>query len=272
MAALPIQVNLIPGYNHVPPVVKLNQYEYGLTRQFEVYYGGEKYTIPSGSTVRIEGTKPDRTGYSYAASFSGSIITVTIKEQMTVLAGYHEAELVIIPSTTLRASTINLRMDIERGALGKDVPISETELPAIVDAAKSFASAAERSANDAANSANNAHGSEISAASSEENAIAAANAAAESETAAANSASSANSSKNAAAASANSAQRSELQAKDYMDAAEESANKAALYEHLNVPGLRIDIETMNLIEDEDVDRLYFTYNSSNGQLSYNLTS
>lgn len=272
MAALPIQVNLIPGYDRVPPVVKLNQYEYGLTRQFEVYYGGEKYTIPSGSTVRIEGTKPDRTGYSYAASFSGSIITVTIKEQMTVLAGYHEAELVIIPSTTLRASTINLRMDVERGALGKDVPISETELPAIIDAARSFASAAESSANDAANSANNAHGSEISAASSEENAIAAANAAAESESAAATSASQANSSKNAAAASANSAQTSELQAKDYKDSAEESANRAQMYAGLTVPGLRVDPVTQELIQDDDVDRLYFVYNSSNGQLSYELTS
>ena len=265
MAALPIQVNLIPGYDHVPPVVKLNQYEYGLTRQFEVYYGGEKYTIPSGSTVRIEGTKPDMTGYSYAASFSGNIITVTIKEQMTVIAGYHEAELVIIPSTSLRAATINLRMDIERGALSKSIPISETEIPAIVDAARSHALRAETAADSAEQSETAAKASEIIAT----------NSAASASTSATNARTSEVNAKESEVNSKESETNSkayEMQAKDYKEAAEEAANFAQMYADLTIPSIRVDPVTMELIESDDVDRLRFVYNSSNGQLSYELSA
>lgn len=267
MAALPIQVNLIPGYNHVPPIVKLNQYEYGFTRQFEVYYGDVPYTIPGQSSVKIEGTKPDRTGYSYTdgISFSGNTITVTIQKQMTVIAGYHMAELVICPSDTKRVSTINIKMDVEVGALNETTDISSSELPDIIDAARSHAEAA-------ALSEANAHASEVAAAASattahtsEVNAVGSATAAATSATNAANSAT-------AAAASAQGILDHEQQTRDYMNAAETYANEAALYAGLTVPGLRIDPITMNLIEDDDIDRLYFTYDSSNGQLSYTLTS
>lgn len=261
MAALPIQVNLIPGYDRVPPVVKLNQYEYGLTRQFEVYYGGEKYTIPSGSTVRIEGTKPDRTGYSYAASFSGSIITVTIKEQMTVLAGYHEAELVIIPSTTLRASTINLRMDIEKGALDQNTPISETEIPAIVDAARTSAQYAANSATAAATSAANAAASEDSVALNATRASEAASAAEDSRDHAATSAANAATSETNAATSASNAAASETNAAT-------SAYQAQTYAGLVVPDFYLDPIDMILYEEQTSDKLIFSYSTTTGELSY----
>lgn len=267
MAALPIQVNLIPGYNHVPPVVKLNQYEYGFTRQFEVYYGDVIYNIPVNSEIRFEGTKPDGKGFSYntGINISGNVITVTIFEQMTACSGRYYAELTILPSSGVRVATINVIMDIERGALNESTDISNTDLPAIIDLARS-----------------NAETAVSSAAIAEESASAASIAKTDAEAAAdlaAQSASQANTSKNEAANSATAAAASaqgildhEMQTKDYMDAAELAANRAEMYVDITIPGLRIDAQTMNLIEDEDYDRLYFVYNSSNGQLSYELTS
>lgn len=274
MAALPLQVNLIPGYNHVPPVVKLNQYEFGLTRQFDVFYGDVAYTIPENSEIRFEGTKPDGKGFTYntGISYSTNRITVTIKQQMTACAGRYYAELIIIPSTSRRIATINVIMDVERAALNESTDISQTQLPAIIDLAQTNATAAANSATEARNSATAAANSASAAASSETDAESAADRAAQL-------AAQANTSKNAAADSATAAANAaqgiidhENQTKDYMDAAELAANRAQLYCDITIPGLRVDVATMNLIEDEDYDRLYFTYNSSNGQLSYNLTS
>lgn len=274
MSALPIQVNLIPGYNHVPPVVKLNQYEYGFTRQFEVYYGDNEYPIPSGSQVRIEGTKPDGNGYSYASgvvSFSGNIVTVVIKEQMTVLDGVHEAELVILPSNTLRASTINLKMDIEPGALKSSVPISDTDIPEIIDAARSHELAAAQSEANAAESEANAAASQRSAASSASTASTAANNALVSAATANNAASNASSSAARASVSATEAKTSELAAAGSANSAQIYAQRAETYADLTIPDLHIDLPTMQLIETDNVDRLSFSYSQVTGQLSYTVT-
>ena len=264
MAALPIIVNLIPGYNHVPPVVKLNQYEYGFTRQFEVYYGDDEYTIPSGATLRIEGTKLDGTGYSYSTgvvSSSGNIVTVVVQEQMTVLAGLHRAEIIIIPSLTQRASTINLIMDIEKGALSQDIPISDTEIPAIIDAAHSHAIAASISEQ-------NAKSSETNAKKSETNAKNSATTATTKAAAASTSASNASTSAANAKVSETNAKNSENMASGYADSALASAQRAESYSDLIIPTFHIDNSTMNLIQDESSSHITFTYSSSNGNLSY----
>lgn len=261
MAALPIQVNLIPGYNRVPPVVKLNQYEYGFTRQFEVYYGDEAYTIPSGSNVRIDGTKQDRTGYSYSATFSGNVITVTIQDQMTVLAGLHVAELVIIPADMRRISTINLTMDIEKGALDQNTPISETEIPAIVEAAKYSSASAANSARAAATSAANAAASEDSVALNATRASEAASAAEDSRDHAATSAANAATSETNAATSASNAAASETNAAT-------SAYQAQTYAGLVVPDFYLDPIDMILYEEQTSDKLIFSYSTTTGELSY----
>lgn len=274
MSALPILVNLIPGYNHVPPVVKLNQYEYGFTRQFEVYYGDDKYTIPSGSEVRIEGTKPDGSGYSYSTgvvSASGNVITVIIKEQMTVLAGLHDAELVILLSNSQRASTINLKMDIEPGALLKDIPISETAIPAIIDAATSHANAAAESETNAKASEVNAKASETNAKTSETNAAQSATTATVKAAAASNSANNASSSAANARSSEVNAKASELAAQSSEESAQIYAQRAETYAELTIPDLYIDFATMNLIETDNVDRLSFSYSQITGKLSYEVS-
>lgn len=274
MSALPILVNLIPGYNRVPPVVKLNQYEYGFTRQFEVYYGDDAYTIPSGSQVRIEGTKPDGNGYSYSTgvvSFSGNVITVVIKEQMTVLDGIHEAELVIIPSNTLRASTVNLKMDIEPGALKSSVPISETEIPSIIDAARSSQIAAADSEAHAATSESNAAASERTASTAANTATTAATTATIKAAEASTSASNAASSRTNARVSEQNALQSELNAQTYMNNSQIYAQRAETYAGITIPELSIDTSTMNLIETDNVDRLSFSYSQVTGEISYTVT-
>lgn len=271
MAALPIIVNLIPGYNHVPPVVKLNQYEYGFTRQFEVYYGDDEYTIPSGATIRIEGTKLDGTGYSYSTgvvSASGNVVTVVIQEQMTALAGLHRAEIIIIPSLTKRASTINLIMDVEKGALSQDIPISDTEIPAVIDAAHSHALAASISEANAKTSETKAKTSETNAKTSENNAKASETTATIKAAAASTSASNASTSAANAKVSETNAKNSENMASGYADSALASAQRAEDYADLVIPTFHIDSSTMNLIQDESSSRLTFSYSASTGNLSY----
>ena len=273
MSALPILVNLIPGYNHVPPIVKLNQYEYGFTRQFEVYFGDDPYDIPSGAEVRIEGTKSDGTGYSYSSgvvSTSGNVVTVAIQEQMTVLAGIHKAELVIFPSVFQRGSTINLIMDVEKGALPTDIPISDTEIPALIDAAHANALAAATSERNAKTSETNAKNSETRAKTSETNAKNSATTATTKAAAASTSASNASTSAANAKVSETNAKNSENLASGYADSALASAQRAEDYADLVIPTFHIDSSTMNLIQDESSGRLTFSYSASTGQLSYAL--
>ena len=97
MANQRIKANLIPSCD-IYPVIHLAQYDVsdgtGKQVEIELYYGTDKFTIPSGSSITFRGTKRDKTGYSYEITkFSDNIATVDVKPQMTVLSGTHFAEL-----------------------------------------------------------------------------------------------------------------------------------------------------------------------------------
>jgi hypothetical protein len=153
-----INLNLIPG--GVLPRFNVSQYDKGSrVLQFNLFSGSFPFEVPDGSTVTIQGTKKDMTGFQYPCTYQGSLVMSDLYDQMTVLAGEVTTELVITDTNLNILGTCNFIIDVEQAALSKDIPISETELPLLQEAvraaneAKASAEAAEDDANEAKASA-----------------------------------------------------------------------------------------------------------------------
>ena len=199
-----LKLNLIPG--GVLPRINVSQYDAGSrTINVTLYNGPSLFTIPTGASISVRGTKKDMTGFAYDCTWSGSVVTFTITEQMAVFPGEVVTELVISKSGQI-LGTSNFIIWVEDSALKSDIDISETEIPAIIELAR------EQEANAAA-SAEAAAQSEENAATSETNAAQSASDASDSATAAAQSASDAADSATAAAESEDNASDSEQAAK-----------------------------------------------------------
>ena len=158
-----INLNLIPG--GVLPRFNVSQYDKGSrVLQFNLFSGSFPFEVPEGSTVTIQGTKKDMTGFQYPCTYQGSLVVSDLYEQMTVLAGEVTTELVITDTSLNILGTCNFIIDVEQAALSKDIPISETELPLLQEAvraaneAKASAEAAEDNAEDAEAWANGTRG------------------------------------------------------------------------------------------------------------------
>lgn len=227
------------------PVVHVSQYDVGRQFRFKLYDGLSAFSMPTGTTARIDGIKPDNHGFSYTdkVSVSGNIATITTTEQMTVLAGTVKCEIRFIKNH-FNVGTLNFLMIVEKSPLDSDTDVSETEIPAIVEVAtanmldaeawargtkedvpvdssapqyhnnsKYYSEQAAASARDSANQAANASLSQVSALASADNAHA---------------------SEVAALASANNAHASEVAAAASATAATAAADKAEAYS-VNVP-------------------------------------
>lgn len=131
-----INLNLITG--QVLPRVNASQYDNN-TRTLSMYlYDGElTFNIPNGVSGYIQGAKPDRTGFQYAATVTAgsNVVTFDITEQMTAVAGDVTCELVLVDGDD-RIATVNFILHVEPAALSDDTVISETELPLIEEAAE----------------------------------------------------------------------------------------------------------------------------------------
>lgn len=122
-------LNLIP--NGVNVVVDASQYDKGSrTIVFNLCKGSEVFNVPAGSDVYVLGTKLDKTGYEYSCSFTNNQVSFDIEQQMTVLAGKHDAEIRIMKDGDI-LGTANFVFNIERAGLEDDTVISETELPTV---------------------------------------------------------------------------------------------------------------------------------------------
>lgn len=121
------KLSLVPGF--VQQVVEVSQYDdTSRTIEFELYDQNGSFTVPSGSTVLVQGTKLDNTGYQYECSYEDNIVSFEIADQMTVIAGEHSAEIKIISNGEV-LGTANFRVHVEPSPLTDDTVISETEMP-----------------------------------------------------------------------------------------------------------------------------------------------
>lgn len=117
----------------VPPIIHVSQYDKGQTWIFNLFVGDIAFSVPAGATVTIQGTKPDHTGFQYPCTFSGSQVTATEEQQMSVIAGDVPAEIRITKNSELIGS-LNFIIRVEPAALSDDTQISETDLPLIEQA------------------------------------------------------------------------------------------------------------------------------------------
>ena len=130
------QTNLQYAPNGVNPVIHVSQFDVGRQFQFKLYDGSTPYTMPAGTTARIDGIKPDGHGFSYTdkVSVSGNTATITTTEQMTVIAGTVKCEIRFLKGYD-NIGTVNFWMIVEESPINGDTDISETEIPAIIEVA-----------------------------------------------------------------------------------------------------------------------------------------
>ena len=164
MLTLTNRIDMRPGA--VPLVIHLGQYDSDFSLVFELYSSAGNFTVESGTTAMIRGTKTDGHAYDADATIDISAKTVTVagSEQMTAAKGRNVYELVLTKSGKV-LSTANFILDVERAAMDADTIASESvlkELNAIIagsetatEAATNAASAADR-AEDAAESVSSA--------------------------------------------------------------------------------------------------------------------
>jgi len=229
-----ISVDMVPG--GIPQTIRISQYDKAM-RKFAVrlLMDGVFYTIPSGCTATVSGTKPDGCGFSDACTISGDTVTVTVSDQMSAVPGDIPCEITLFQEGEGRIASANFFLRVEKAALTSDDIISESSIPVfekLVSAAASSAMAAKSSQSAAASSASAARSSQTSAASSataaktsEANASSSAGAAKISEKNAATFSSAASSKAQAASSSAESARTSETNAKASADQAAQTASE-----------------------------------------------
>lgn len=171
-------LNMIPDSE--PVVVHVNQYDIGSGRLIAHLYDKDQPYSPDNATVIIQGTKPDRHGFAYDAEIIGNTVTADLTQQMCAVEGITRTQIVVLDDDG-RTGTFAFHLLVQRSALQDDTDVSETEIPAIIDAAKQSAQDAANSAEAAAESETNAEASAQAAAESEDNAADSATSAAASE-------------------------------------------------------------------------------------------
>ena len=104
-------INMTP--DTILPYLKLSQYDVGREISFVMKDGSEEYTVPSGATVKLEGTKPSGLGFTITCAVDGSTATAVTTAGMTDEWGTVVAELVVRQGDD-RIGSPNVRFDIEK--------------------------------------------------------------------------------------------------------------------------------------------------------------
>ncbi len=158
-----------------PVIIPVSQYDTGSRiLAFTLYNAQQPFTIPSGATAVLGGTKPDGHAFEYACAISGQTITCTITEQMTAAAGYTDCEITLSKDME-RLATANFKLHVERSALDRDA-ISDSDFTYVLD----LTNTATAKASEAAKSATAAAGSATAAADKASDAASSAKASADS--------------------------------------------------------------------------------------------
>ena len=125
-------LDMLPG--SIPVIVPVSQYDDDYTLVFTLYSSEGEFTIQSGTTAVIKGTKSDGNGYSVDATLNitDKVVTVAGDKQMTACDGKQVFELALLKSgKTL--NTANFILNVERAALDKDTLGSESKIRELVN-------------------------------------------------------------------------------------------------------------------------------------------
>lgn len=145
---LTVTIDLNPSYKKIPAVY-VSQLDNNLrSLAITVQDGGVNYDVASsGYDVYVEGTKPDKHGFSYkvtdiGGTVVGSVVTVPMQTQMTCVQGMVPTE-IVLKSGSDRIGSANFLLVVERAGLDEDTDVSETDIPGYIDGAQRAAAAAE---------------------------------------------------------------------------------------------------------------------------------
>jgi hypothetical protein len=104
-------INMTPEI--IMPVIKLSQYDVGRVIVLNLKDGSGAYSVPSGATVKLVGTKPSGLGFQVTGTVLGSTVTITTTNVMTDECGIAVAEL-SVEKEGLKLGSTNIRIDVER--------------------------------------------------------------------------------------------------------------------------------------------------------------
>ena len=132
MLTLRTSLDMTPGSrNRVE--IPVSQYDTAVSLVFTLYASTDAgFTIPSGTTASVRGTKVDGHGVSKTASITGNVVTVELDEQMTAVAGRNLFE-VVLESNGKKLSSQNFVLVVERAAMDKDTLVSGSEIRELVN-------------------------------------------------------------------------------------------------------------------------------------------
>ena len=141
-------VSMTPNYFH--ETVKISQNDIG--RQFSINLMNDDrtaYTIPSGATVKLTGTKPSGLGFTVTGSFSGSVATFSTTAEMSDEDGMAVCE-VSITSGNTKIGSANINLFCERnphpdGTIDSTTAPVINQITALVNRADTAANSAESS-------------------------------------------------------------------------------------------------------------------------------
>ena len=133
MTELNTNLDIIPS--GVAKTIRVSQYDHK-SRNIIIRLLNNKsdFTIPSGSTVQIRGTKPSGKGFSYNCSFSGSKVTVEIMDQMTAEAGKIPCEIVLLNGDKILGSEV-FNLLVEKTTLDPETITSSDTFDSLVEGA-----------------------------------------------------------------------------------------------------------------------------------------
>lgn len=148
IATQTINLDLRPHFNRQNNcIVYCSQYDNDLRNVVVNIADAGTAVNVSTYTIYIEGTKPDKKGFSYeltdiGGTVSNNVVTFPLQLQMTACAGITNAELVFYSGDD-RVGSSNFILAVEKAGLADDIDVSETDIPAYVDGAQQAAQAAE---------------------------------------------------------------------------------------------------------------------------------
>lgn len=121
-------LDLVPS--GTPLVVYVSQFDKGGRRlSFTLYKDNVAFTLPTGASATILGTKPDQIAFMYAMQTSGDKIYIDVTEQMTAVAGPVQCEIRVSNTSGEQIGSSNFIIYCEKTPLDSDAVISETDIP-----------------------------------------------------------------------------------------------------------------------------------------------
>lgn len=124
-------LDMVPG--GAPPVIHVSAGDVGRPFRAVLLYNGETYDLEDVTSVKIRGTKPDKTVFEYALTFDDedSHVDFVIEEQMAIIAGQVLCEIRLFSGDDTIGSA-NFVLDVEQNCFDPDAS-SESDITTISD-------------------------------------------------------------------------------------------------------------------------------------------